>query len=70
VGIALSSTLVGMALGGWMAGAIFDATGSYRAAMWNGIAWNLVNLSIALWLLRRAMRWQRGAGWTAATAAP
>jgi MFS family permease len=56
VGIALSSTLVGMALGGWMAGAIFDATGSYQAAMWNGIAWNLVNLSIALWLLRRAMR--------------
>ena len=52
VGIALSSTLVGMALGGWMAGAIFDATGSYQAAMWNGIAWNLVNLAIALWLLR------------------
>jgi MFS family permease len=70
VGIALSATLVGMALGGWMAGAIFDATGSYQAAMWNGIAWNLVNLSIALWLLRRAMRWQRRAGWTAAAAAP
>ncbi len=70
VGIALSSTLVGMALGGWMAGAIFDATGSYQAAMWNGIAWNLVNLSIALWLLRRAMRWQRRAGWTPAAAAP
>ncbi|MEO3473253.1 MFS transporter [Roseomonas sp. CAU 1739] len=57
VGIALSSTLVGMALGGWMAGAIFDATGSYQAAMWNGIAWNLVNLSIAVWLLMRARRW-------------
>lgn len=56
VGIALSSTLVGMALGGWMAGAIFDATGSYQAAMWNGIGWNLVNLAIALWLLRRGMR--------------
>jgi fucose permease len=59
VGIALSSTLVGMALGGWMAGAIFDATGSYDAAMWNGIAWNLVNLCIALWLLRRGMRARR-----------
>ena len=56
VGIALSSTLVGMALGGWMAGAIFDATGSYRAAMWNGIAWNLVNFAIALWLLRMGGR--------------
>ena len=59
VGIALSSTLVGMALGGWMAGAIFDATGSYQAAMWNGIAWNLVNLAIALWLLRMAGRRRR-----------
>ena len=68
VGIALSSTLVGMALGGWMAGALFDATGSYRAAMWNGIAWNLVNLAIALWLLRRAMRWQRRPGLRAAVA--
>ena len=57
VGIALSSTLVGMALGGWMAGAIFDATGSYQAAMWNGIAWNLLNFAIALWLLTRARRW-------------
>jgi hypothetical protein len=34
--------------------------------MWNGIAWNLVNLAIALWLLRRAMRWQRGAALAAA----
>ena len=66
VGIALSATLVGMALGGWMAGAIFDATGSYDAAMWNGIAWNLVNLAIALWLLRRATR----SRWTAAAATP
>ena len=66
VGIALSSTLVGMALGGWMAGAIFDATGSYDAAMWNGIAWNLVNLAIALWLLRRGMRARRAGGWAAA----
>jgi len=70
VGIALSATLVGMALGGWMAGAIFDATGSYRAAMWNGIAWNLVNLAIALWLLQRGRRAGRGRGWTAAPAAP
>nr|WP_246514569.1 MFS transporter [Neoroseomonas soli] len=59
VGIAFAATLLGMALGGWMAGALFDATGSYRAAMWNGIAWNLLNLSIALWLLRRGIRWRR-----------
>jgi hypothetical protein len=26
-------------------------TGSYQAAFLNGIAWNLVNMSIAAWLL-------------------
>src|SRR5499433_1836434 len=30
VGLVLSSTLAGMAIGGWMSGAIFDATLSYR----------------------------------------
>jgi len=54
VGIVLMATLFGMALGGWMSGAIFDWTGSYRAAFANGIAWNLVNVSIAVWLLRRS----------------
>ncbi|HEX9396903.1 MAG TPA: MFS transporter [Burkholderiales bacterium] len=54
VGIVLMATLIGMALGGWMSGAIFDLTGSYRAAFINGIAFNLLNLTIALWLLRRA----------------
>jgi len=53
VGLVLSSTLAGMALGGWMSGAIFDATGSYHAALLNGIGWNLLNMSIAFWLLRR-----------------
>ncbi|MCA3376072.1 MAG: MFS transporter [Roseomonas sp.] len=59
VGLALSSTMVGMAIGGWMAGALFDATGGYTAAMLNGIAWNLVNLSIALWLMWRLNRRQQ-----------
>jgi cyanate permease len=45
------STIVGMAIGGWLSGYIFDLTGSYRAAFLAGIGWNLVNLSIALWLL-------------------
>jgi MFS family permease len=55
-GIVLMATLFGMALGGWVSGAIFDFTGSYRAAFVNGIAFNLLNLTITLWLLRRAMR--------------
>ena len=53
VGTVLMATLFGMALGGWMSGAVFDATGSYRAAFINGIAWNLLNVSIVLFLLYR-----------------
>ena len=55
VGAVITATLFGMALGGWMSGAIFDLTGSYRAAFVNGILFNLVNVSIALFLLRRAI---------------
>src|SRR6266849_4803787 len=54
LGIVLMATLFGMALGGWMSGVIFDLTGSYQAAFINGLLWNLVNVSIALWLLMRA----------------
>ena len=56
VGLAISSTLVGMALGGWMGGVLFDMTGSYRAAFINGIAWNLLNGAVAWWLLLRQNR--------------
>jgi MFS family permease len=53
LGIVLMATLVGMALGGWMSGVVFDLTGSYRAAFLNGIVWNLLNGAIVLWLLMR-----------------
>lgn len=56
VGAVIFATLVGMALGGWMSGKVFDVTGSYHAAFLNGIAWNLLNLSIASWLLWRVSR--------------
>jgi MFS family permease len=54
VGVVITATLFGMALGGWMSGVIFDLTGSYHAAFLNGIGWNLLNVSIALFLLRRS----------------
>jgi predicted MFS family arabinose efflux permease len=54
VGMVLTSTLIGMAFGGWLTGVIFDLTGSYDAAFFNGIVWNLANIAIVLWLLRRA----------------
>jgi hypothetical protein len=50
------ATVLGMALGGWMSGEIYDLTGSYQAAFLNGIAWNLLNMSIALWLLLSRLR--------------
>ena len=51
VSLVLMTTVVGMAIGGWMSGEIYDLTGSYQAAFMNGIAWNLLNMSIAFWLL-------------------
>ena len=55
VGAVIMATLFGMALGGWMSGAVFDLTGSYKAAFVNGLLFNLVTISIAAWLLRRSI---------------
>ena len=51
--ISMATTLAGMALGDWLAGAIYDGTGSYAAALINGIAWNIVNMAIVFWLLQQ-----------------
>jgi len=53
VGAVIMATMIGMALGGWMSGKVFDLTGSYHAAFVNGVLWNALNLSIALFLLWR-----------------
>jgi MFS family permease len=67
VGTVLMSTLFGMALGGWMSGAVFDLTGSYRAAFMNGIAWNLLNAAIVAFLLYRVRSRSRSGGrWSGA----
>ncbi len=54
VGIVLTATMVGMALGGWLSGVIFDLTGSYQAAFINGILWNLLNVFIVVGLMWRS----------------
>lgn len=56
IGLVLMATVIGMAIGGWLSGEIYDLTGSYRAAFLNGIAWNLLNMSIAIWLLLSRIR--------------
>ena len=53
VGTVIRRTLLGMALGGWMGGKVFNLTGSYHAAFVNGAVWNALNLAIALLLLWR-----------------
>ncbi len=53
VGFIIMATIFGMALGGWMSGWIYDVTGSYDMAFYNGIAWNFLNMAIAAFLLMR-----------------
>jgi MFS family permease len=64
VGLVMGATILGMALGGWLSGWIFDLTGSYRAAFLNGIAWNLLNMAVLATLL-----WRSQGGRAAAQAA-
>lgn len=54
VGFVLMATILGMALGGWMSGWIYDVSGSYTLAFVNGIIWNGGNIAIMLWLLMRS----------------
>jgi MFS family permease len=56
VGLVIMATIFGMALGGWMSGAIFDLTGSYWQAFANGLVWNVLNGAIVLFLLARRRR--------------
>ncbi len=54
VGFVMMATILGMALGGWMSGWIFDVTGSYQVAFLNGIVWNGLNIAILAFLLLRS----------------
>lgn len=56
IGLVISATIFGMAFGGYISGVIYDMTQSYRLAFLNGVAWNLVNLAVVLWLLFRRQR--------------
>ena len=56
IGLIVMATILGMAVGGWMSGWIYDLTGSYRAAFLNGIAWNFLNIGIILFVLIRISR--------------
>jgi MFS family permease len=53
VGLVIMSTILGMALGGWLSGWIYDLTGSYQAAFLNGIAWNFLNMAVMIFIFMR-----------------
>lgn len=50
VGWLIFATIIGMSLGGWLSGEIYDFTNSYRLAFINGIFWNIMNLCIMIYL--------------------
>ena len=54
LGVILLFGTFGMALGGWLAGYVFDSTGSYTPAFLVGAAFNVANLIIVLGLIHRA----------------
>lgn len=56
VGFVIMTTILGMALGGWMSGWIYDVTGSYQLAFINGIGWNLITIVIMVVLLTSSRR--------------
>lgn len=59
IGLVIMATVTGMAFGGFVSGAIYDLSQSYHLAFANGLAWNLLNLTIVGYILMRP-RMMRG----------
>jgi MFS family permease len=53
IGVVFLGGTIGMALGGWLGGAIFDLTGAYHAAFLTGFVFNLANLVLVVQLVWR-----------------
>ena len=53
VGTTMLFTVGGMALGGWLAGALYDLTGNYTASILAAFGFNVLNVGVAAWLIAR-----------------
>ena len=53
IGTTMVFTIGGMALGAWLAGALYDLTGNYTASILVALGFNVVNLGVAVWLIVR-----------------
>ena len=61
LGVVMLFAMGGMAVGGWMGGAIFDATLSYRLAFQVALAFNILNLmllGVLFFIQRRRLYFQ------------
>ena len=47
---------IGMALGGWLGGHLFDATGGYSYAFLTGVGFNLMNFGLIAFLYVSQLR--------------
>ena len=50
IGLIIFFTIIGMSIGGWMSGKIYDYTNSYSLGFLNSILWNLLNVMIISYL--------------------
>ena len=53
IGVIFLFGTVGMALGGYLGGVIYDWTATYRLAFLTGVAFNLCNLALVIFMVRR-----------------
>ena len=50
IGLIIFFTIIGMSIGGWMSGKIYDFTNSYTLGFLNSILWNLINVMIIFYI--------------------
>ena len=50
IGLIIFCTIIGMSIGGWISGKIFDYFNSYMLGFLNSVLWNIINISIITYI--------------------